>query len=177
MDPVLDTTLRAALALLFLGAALHKLRAPAEFRATLAEYQLLPRRATGAMALAIASAELATAGALVLPALRAVSPFAPFILLGSYSAAIGVNLVRGRREIDCGCSGPALRQPLSPALLIRNAALAAGALACLLPVQGRPFAWPDAVSVAGSVLVLASLYASVNRMLASAPARARLRSA
>jgi hypothetical protein len=42
MDPVFDSTLRAALALLFLVAAAHKLRDLGRFRATLADYRVLP---------------------------------------------------------------------------------------------------------------------------------------
>ena len=40
MDPAIDLTLRAALALLFLVAATHKLRDPAAFRATFADYRI-----------------------------------------------------------------------------------------------------------------------------------------
>src|SRR5262249_42093229 len=42
MDPVIDATVRAALALLLSTAALHKVRDPARFRATVADYRLLP---------------------------------------------------------------------------------------------------------------------------------------
>ena len=42
MDPVIDATLRTALALLFFVAAGHKLRDLGRFRATLTEYRLLP---------------------------------------------------------------------------------------------------------------------------------------
>ena len=34
------------------------------------------------------------------------------LLLALYAGAIGVNLARGRRDIDCGCGGPASRQPI-----------------------------------------------------------------
>lgn len=177
MDPVLDTTLRIALALVFVQAALHKLRAPSQFRVTLAAYRLLPERATAVFSLAIAAAEVATALLLVLPAARTIAPWSALALLGVYSIVIGVNLARGRRDIDCGCAGPALRQPLSGWLLLRNAALAATALGGLLRVDPRPLLWIDGISIAGGVLVLALLYASANRLLATAPALARLRSA
>jgi len=42
MDPAADVTLRTAFALLFAVAASHKVRDPARFRATLADYRLLP---------------------------------------------------------------------------------------------------------------------------------------
>jgi len=177
MDPVLLAMLRGALALLFLSAAVHKLRSPVTFRAQLTDYRLVPERATGAAAAAVVAGELATGFALVLPPLRASAGGAALGLLCVYSGAIALNLVRGRRDIDCGCSGPALRQPLTPWLLARNALLAGVAAACLAPVAARALVWLDSVTVAGGVLVLASLYAASNRMLASAPALARLRDA
>jgi hypothetical protein len=96
MDPVFDTTLRGALALLFLGAALHKLRAPGEFRATLAAYRLLPERGTRVAAAAIAGAELATGAALAGP--RSGSPSAPGSSPATWRSA------RVRSSASCRCS-------------------------------------------------------------------------
>lgn len=175
MDPVVDTTLRSALALLFLVAAAHKLRAPASFRAQLAEYRLVPERATHALAAAVVAGELTTGVAFLWERLRVQAASAALLVLCAYSLAIALNLARGRRDIDCGCSGPAVRQPLTPWLLARNLALAGLAAACLAPVRGRTLVWIDAVSVLGAVSVLAALYAASNRMLAHAPALARLR--
>ena len=175
MDPVLETTLRSALALLFLVAAAHKLRAPTVFRSQLAAYQLVPERATGALAAADVAGELATGLGLLDSPLRLMAAVAALVWLSAYSFAIALNLVRGRRDIDCGCSGPAFRQPLTPWLLVRNALLIGVATACLVPVRGRALLWVDSVTVLGGVAVLAALYAASNRMLANAPALARLR--
>lgn len=175
MDPVFDLTLRAGLALLFLSAALHKLRAPAHFHASLAEYRMLPAPTLPAFVLGLPLAEIATSVALVASPLGSVAPIAALLLLGLYSVAIAWNLGRGRREIDCGCSGPGLRQTLGAGLLARNAVLAVAALLCLWPVSPRPLIWVDAASVFGGTLVFAAVYESVNRLLASAPALARLR--
>jgi len=174
MDPIFGGTLCGALALLFLVAAAHKLRDPEAFRAQLDDYRLVPGRATPAVAAAVVAGELATGLAFLAPSLRAAADGAALALLGVYSAAIAVNLLRGRRDIDCGCSGPALRQPLSPWLLVRNALLAGVALACLAPLRTRSLIWVDGVSMLGGVAVLALLYAASNRLLASAPAFARL---
>ncbi|HME73146.1 MAG TPA: MauE/DoxX family redox-associated membrane protein [Myxococcota bacterium] len=176
MDPVVDRTLRGALALLFLVAAAHKLRAPVAFRAQLADYRLVPGRATQAVAAAVVAGELTTGLAFIAPPLRVAAAGAALVLLCAYSFAIALNLMRGRRDIDCGCSGLALRQPLTPWLLARNAVLAGIAVVCLAPVRDRTLLWVDAVTVLGGVGVLAALYAASNRMLANAPALARLRS-
>jgi hypothetical protein len=173
MDPVVDRTLRGALALLFLVAAVHKLRAPAAFRAQLADYRLVPAPATPGLAAAVVAGELATGLALLAASLREAAVPAALALLCAYSGAIAINLLRGRREIDCGCSGPGLRQPLSPWLLARNGLIAAIALACVIPPRPRTLTWVDGVSVLGAVGVLIALYAASNRMLANAPALAR----
>jgi methylamine utilization protein MauE len=175
MDPVVERTLRSALALLFLVAAAHKLRAPTAFREQLADYRLVPRRATQATAAAVVAGELTTGLAFLAPPLRLAALGAAFVLLFAYSFAIALNLARGRRDIDCGCSGPALRQPLTPWLLVRNAVLVGITLLCLAPVRGRTLVWVDMVTVLGGVGVLAALYAASNRMLANAPALLRLR--
>jgi len=159
MDPVLDMTARAALALLFVVAASHKLRDPGRFRSTLAEYRLLPDVLTPLAAALVVAVELAVAAALLL----------------GYAAAIGINLARGRRDLDCGCAGPAVRRPISGWLVARNVALAGVALAGLLPVRPRALVWVDATTVAGGTAVLAALYASLDRMIAHAPGLARLR--
>jgi len=175
MDPVVERTLRSALALLFLVAAAHKLRAPSAFLDQLANYRLVPKRATQATAAAVVAGELTTGLAFLAPALHLAASSAALVLLFGYSFAIALNLVRGRRDIDCGCSGPALRQPLTPWLLVRNAVLVGFAAACLAPARDRTLIWVDAVTVLGGVSVLAALYAASNRMLANAPALLRLR--
>ena len=175
MDPVLDMTARAALALLFVVAAGHKLRDPGRFRSTLAEYRLLPDVLTPLAAALVVAVELAVAAALAVPPLRTPGLVSAAALLLGYAAAIGINLARGRRDLDCGCAGPAVRRPISGWLVARNVALAGVALAGLLPVRPRALVWVDATTVAGGTAVLAALYASLDRMIAHAPGLARLR--
>ena len=171
MDPAIDLTIRAALALLFAVAAAHKLRDMAAFRGTFADYRLLP----DAAAWAVPAAEAAVALLLVAPATSAVGKAGAVALLVAYAAAIGVNLVRGRRHIDCGCAGPHARRPIGPGLVVRNTVLAAVALAARAPVYDRPLVWVDALTVSGAVMALAALYVAADRLMAYGPALARLR--
>ena len=171
MDPAIDLTIRAALALLFAAAAAHKLRDMAAFRGTFADYRLLP----DAAAWAVPAAEAAVALLLVAPATSAVGKAGAVALLVAYAAAIGVNLARGRRHIDCGCAGPHARRPIGPGLVVRNTVLAAAALAALAPVYDRPLVWVDALTVSGAVMALAALYVAADRLMAYGPALARLR--
>jgi hypothetical protein len=113
LDPALGWAASAALALVFALAVWHKLRDLGAFAASVAAYELLPAQLAPLAATQLAVAELLLVGTLVLPPARTGAALAALGLLALYSAAIGVNLVRGRRDLDCGCTGPALRQPLS----------------------------------------------------------------
>ena len=175
MDPVIDVTLRMALALLFFVAAGHKLQDLGRFGATLAEYRLLPARLVPLAAALVVAVEVAAAGALLVPSARAAGLVSAATLLVVYGAAVAINLARGRRHIDCGCAGPAGRRPISGALVARNAALATLALAGLVPVRPRALLWVDGLTVAGATAALAAFYAALDRMIVFAPGLARLR--
>lgn len=172
VDPALALAARLALALLFAHAAWHKLSDLAVFRSALAGYRLLPERALGVAALALIALELAAALALV--ASRAGGALA-LGMLTLYTLAIAVNLARGRREIDCGCFGPAARQPLSAALVWRNLGLLALAALAWAPPTARALHWVDALSIASAVAFAALVFASLNALLANAPRLRALR--
>lgn len=176
LDPALELALRGSVALLFLVAAVHKIRGFAGFQATLADYRLLPRALVAPAAVGLVALELALVAALVLPGLREVGGIGAAALLLLYAVAMAINLARGRRHIDCGCLGPAARQSLAEWLVLRNALVAAAALGCLLPVGARPLVCVDAVTVAGAIAVLAGIYTSVHLLMANAPELAQLRS-
>jgi hypothetical protein len=158
MDLVLHLTVRVLLALLFGVAAAHKLRDPAAFRATFADYRLAPAWCAWLVILA----ELAVVATLCVPG--ALGPIAAATMLGGYAAAIAVNLVRGRRDIDCGCAGPARRRLLSWSLVTRNVTLAAVALIGLVPLHARPLHWVDAVTLVAATLTASALYAAADRL-------------
>jgi hypothetical protein len=175
IDPVIDVALRASLAVLFAAAASHKVREPRRFRATVAEYRLLPVTLVTPAALVLLGGEVGVAAALVTPGWRTAGLLGAAALLALYGGAIGINLARGRRDLDCGCAGPAVRRPIGGWLVARNAVLATLALAGLVPAAPRPLVWVDALTILGSTATLAALYASVDRMLANLPGLARVR--
>ncbi len=88
-----------------------------------------------------------------------------------YAAAVGVNLRRGRRHIDCGCAGPAARRPISGWLVARNVVLAAAALAGLAPVAPRGLVWVDAFTVVAATTALAACWTAADQLLALARPR------
>jgi hypothetical protein len=166
IDPALDLALRAGLALLLATGALAKLRDPRGFADAVAGYRLLPAGLAAPAAAAFVACELALAAALFVPALRVFAALWVAGLLALYGFAIAVNLARGRRDIDCGCGGPWGRQALSEALVLRNALLAAAALATALPLVPRAFGWLDALTVFGAVASTSLLYVAANGLLA-----------
>jgi hypothetical protein len=167
-DPVPQSALHAAAALLFLSAALHKWRDRSGFRTALAGYAMLPDSWVPASALAITAVEFAIAIACANPATAALGCAAGAALLGIYTAAVAFNLARGRRAIDCGCGGAGGERPLSPGLAARNAGLMALLALGALPESGRTLVWLDAVSIAGALLVLALSYAAADVAVANA---------
>lgn len=177
LDPAASFAASAALALVFAQAALHKLRDLRAFVTALDGYALLPATLAPMAAAQAIVAELLLASTLVVPPLRPAAALGALALLALYSAAIAVNLARGRREIDCGCTGPALRQPLSGWLLARNAALAAVALCAALPNDSRELSALDALPILGGAAALLALYAAANQLAANASTSQALRAA
>jgi hypothetical protein len=169
VDPVLGHVCRFVLALVLLSAAAHKLRAPRDFLATLHGYALVPDVLAPAVAVALVGAELAIGAGLLAPATRQTAALGATALLALYGASIAVNLLRGRRDIDCGCGGPAARQPLSAWLVLRNACLATMGIAALAPSSGRPLEALDGFTIAAAVAVLYVQYLAVNLLLAYRP--------
>ncbi len=166
IDPLPDLALRSALALLFAASAVAKLRDVDGFAAAVAGYRILPARLARPASLALLASEFALAAVLLWSAQRTAAGLAAAALLGLYAFAVAVNLVRGRRHIDCGCGGPGGRQAISGPLAARNALLAAAALALAAPVAARPWVWLDSLTLLAAVSVGACLYAATNALLA-----------
>jgi hypothetical protein len=175
MDPLLDLVLRAALALLFVAAAVHKLRDPARFRATLAAYRLGLAAIVGPASAVVVAVELGIAGALLAPSTRAAGLVAAALLLSAYAGAIALNLWRGRRDLDCGCLGVGGREAISWWLVARNGVLASVALAALPSVASRPLVWVDAVTGFGAFALAVLGWLATDGLLANLPGFARIR--
>jgi len=165
VDPVLSHACAAALAIVFLAGAWDKLRIPVLFEAAVQGYGLLPRWLVRPFALALPVAEIAAALLLLAMATRPAGAVLAGLLLALFAAAIGINLLRGRTDIDCGCGGAA-HVRLSAGLLWRNLGLIAAAFAASCPVSARPLGVLDMVAVAGMALFGFGLYLLVNVLLA-----------
>lgn len=160
---------RYGIAVLFLLAAISKARHFSIFRATMLDYQLLPQALLGFTATTVLVLEL------FIPLGVLSSKLAPFcmltaaVLLLTYGSAIGINLLRGRRDIDCGCTGPAVRQSLSGWLLVRNVVLAMIALIAMLEPIERSMSIIDYVLIVITVGAAIAIYAAANQLMANLP--------
>ncbi|HVW70526.1 MAG TPA: MauE/DoxX family redox-associated membrane protein [Steroidobacteraceae bacterium] len=114
--------IRVLVALIFLTAALGKLRHRAVLRGVVANYRLLPELAVPAFAFALSPVEVAVAAGLLFAPVGWPEVLAA-VLLTAFAMAMGINIARGRRHIDCGCFQSALKQTLSWVLVARNAGL------------------------------------------------------
>jgi hypothetical protein len=168
-DPIFIIASAIAIAVLLASAATHKVRAPARFAKQLADYQLLPEALVRPSARLIPLLELAIAFALLVPVSRSWAALAAAGLLALYAAAIGINLWRGRADIDCGCAGPDQAQPLRPVLLLRNSVLVALALLASVAPIARDMTVFDGFVTLASAAVALLIYAAADGLLANSP--------
>lgn len=169
MDPLASITLSTAMSVLLSMTALHKFTDRQAFAWVLATYQLVPRRLQPAFATLIPLAEASAAVLLLLDASRRLGATLATLLLVAFTLAMAVNLVRGRRDLDCGCglSFDGRSESLSEALLARNAVLICAMGAVSFSVATRPAIAVDHFNgVLGGVL-LALLFATAARLLAT----------
>ena len=116
--------IRTLVSLVFLTAAYGKFRHGAPFQGVVANYRLLPDAMVAPAAYLIPPVELLLGATLLLGLAIPWPELGAAALLLLFALAMGINLRRGRRHIDCGCFQSALKQTLSWTLVIRNVVLA-----------------------------------------------------
>jgi hypothetical protein len=164
LDPAVGCLIALSLAALFAFAGFHKLT-HREFAEALGAYRLLPTLAVRSASRVLPWMELATAAGLCVPATRPQACIAAAALMLVYGSAIAINLVRGRRDLDCGCALAHERRPIAPWMLARNGLIALSALALALPWAQRPLAPLDYLTVGVGACAAALLYASIDVLL------------
>ena len=116
--------IRILVSLVFLTAAYGKLRHRMPFQGVVANYRLLPDLMVAPVAYLIPPLELLLGMTLLLGLAFPWPEIGAAALLLLFALAMGINLRRGRRHIDCGCFQSALKQTLSWTLVARNLGLA-----------------------------------------------------
>jgi hypothetical protein len=155
---------RGTLAAIFGLAAIHAMREWAVFGAIVEEYRLVPRPLALIAARILPPLELIVAAALLLPTASRIGAVLGFCLMLLFTAAIIVNIARGRVSIDCGCGG-ADGQELSTGLVLRNVGLMVGlAIAGAAPSRGA-LDGVTAIVVICASLALIALYFAINQLM------------
>jgi hypothetical protein len=161
-------------AVLFTAGAL-KLRAPSSFfTAVVAGFQLLPRKFHRPVAFALPTVECLVGGlllaAIVLPdRLMRWASVPASMLFVIFASAVAINLLRGRRDVSCGCFGVREDEKISWGLVGRNICLSALA-ALALPscsaatVPEAAYRKTDAMFLGSSVLIMWFLLRAIVRM-------------
>ncbi|MBV6422252.1 MAG: hypothetical protein NAOJABEB_00027 [Steroidobacteraceae bacterium] len=155
------------LSYLFVIAGWQKLSTFNYFQQVLADYQILPKSWVPLVARTLPLLEVGAGLALLVPFAHDPALMLLTVLLAIYSAAIALNILRGRSEIDCGCAGPGQEQAISAWLIVRNTVLLSLALlARTMPQAETIGAMGWVVGLLGAVLA-AVIYHSSNQLIAN----------
>src|SRR6202035_3730715 len=136
----------------------HKLRDLRRFDEIFAAYGLLPSAARLRLSRAVPFLEALVAVGLLLDSVRIAAACVGIVLLLAYAGAITVNLLRGRRELACGCGGPDDRRPIAAWMVWRNVGIAVLLAAAMLPWSQRSLVPTDAVTVGFGTATCALVY-------------------
>ena len=169
LDPAASWTISIALTLVFGASAAIKFADFDEFRAAVANYRIVPETLETPAALLVPVAEITGAVGILIPRTHRDAAAILLLLLAVFTAAIVINLMRGRLHVDCGCFGPALRQPLSWWLPARNVILMALATIAVAPSKDRAMTPLDFATVVFGAATLVVLYLAANYLLANLP--------
>jgi hypothetical protein len=166
IDPVVSLLAIAALALLLASAAIAKLRDLPRFASVIAAYDVLPQPPARIVAVGLPFIELGIALGLLVTQVRWVAAGAAGGLLFIYGAAIGLNLARGRRDLDCGCEGFGQRRPIAGWMLVRNALLIGIAALAVAPQAPRSLVPTDLLTLCGGLAAFVLIYFAADALLA-----------
>lgn len=153
---------------LFMQAALHKLHTGngEYYKKTLEDYGIKNVNMGLGLRYFLGVIELVVALALVFESTRSEATIVAVTLLGSYLLAMTTQLIQGKRDVSCGCSGPNSQIKIGWPLIIRNAVLIAMALICSLPGTHFSTSLWFAVIMASAFLILT--YLCVENLIANA---------
>ena len=165
LDPAFGYLIIGGIAILFASAGVHKLRDLVHFTAIFAAYRLLPDEPARRLAGLIPCLELAVGAALLWTPSRRLGVASGIVLLIAYALALSLNLLRGRRDFECGCGAARDSRVISAWMVWRNLILAAALGIAALPWTSRPFDLTDGLTVAGGLVVGVTFYAAVDRLL------------
>lgn len=164
-DPVIQYCLLGSFAVMFALSASEKFSDRSAFRAQLSHYRLLPEALVGPAAIMVPLLEITTATLLLTAAYR-YGVYGGLALLSGYTAAIGLNLLRGRTHIDCGCLG-SQKEGISSFHVLRNLIMVLMLASCLLSPTARSLMWLDYFVIAAFLAAAMLIFSTLSHLLAS----------
>jgi uncharacterized membrane protein YphA (DoxX/SURF4 family) len=125
------TAFRLLLGAIFLASSVGKVGEHRRFAATVAALKLIPRTWVRPIALALIGIELVVAVLLLLGwRSQSVSALCG-LLLAIFTTAMGISLLRGYTDLECGCFGTRYTEKINLRLIYRNLVLIVVAL-CIM---------------------------------------------
>jgi hypothetical protein len=164
LDPAFGYLIVAGIAMLLGGAAIQKFRGLARFADIVVAYRVLPAAFGRPVARLIPCLEAAIAVALLWEPSRDVAVAAAMVLLVAYASGLSANLLRGRRDLDCGCGAARERRPIAAWMVWRNLLLAGALAVVALPWTTRSLGLTDLLTLVGGLAVVTTLYAAADRL-------------
>ena len=120
---VISFLMRMTLAITFLTSGLPKLRQPYAFASAVTAYRLLPKPWIRPVATILPWLELCLGLLLLLGWGTKITAGISAGLLFLFLCAMGINIARGGKDLDCGCTGKRHAQKIGWKTILRNAGL------------------------------------------------------
>jgi hypothetical protein len=165
LDPAFGYLIIAGASLLFASAAVRKFQDLGRFTEIFAAYRVLPAALAKPLSWLIPGIEFTIALALSYEPSRRLGSASAVAVLLTYGAALGINLLRGRRDLDCGCGAARDRRAIAAWMVWRNLVLAAALGIAAMPWLPRSLGLTDALTVMGGLVACVLLYATADRLL------------
>jgi hypothetical protein len=123
---------------LFIRASIHKLQVDNReyYKLLFADYGISNSNIAFVLLYLLGVVEMIIPFALLLESSRLMASIIAVLLLSTYLVGMAVQLIQGKRDMSCGCSGPNSQMKISWSLIIRNAVLVLLTLSCMLPGAG-----------------------------------------
>lgn len=175
LDPALGGVVAVAAGAIFISGAWTKWREREAFAQAMEGYDLIPSVAVPGASRTLIGAEFAIGGLLLTPLARPWPMLAGIALLVVVTAAVTINLLRGRTDISCGCGGASGDQTLSWSLVARNVLFGVLLGGAAITRDARVLGIVDYMIVIIGGLLCAGLYATASQLIANQPRLTALR--
>lgn len=164
---LLATISTLLLSYLFVVGGWQKFADTTYFQQLISDYRILPGGWSAWIARSLPLVELGAGLALLIPATRMLALAVVTLLLTGYTAAIALNIARGRRDLNCGCAGPGQEQTISGWLLGRNLLLITMGLMSGAHLQSLQLGWQGWCMALLGVTLAALFYHVFNQLIAN----------